>query len=79
VVIALVSWIYLGAHLFLLAAETNVVRHYRLWPRTMTQPPLIEGDRRTLERLARMEVRRPEMEVAITYTDEADHDPLDDR
>jgi YihY family inner membrane protein len=77
VIIALVSWIYLGAHLFLLAAEINVVLFYRLWPRSIAQPPLIDGDRRTFERLALMEVRRPEMEVAVAFTATADHDPLD--
>lgn len=77
VIIALVSWIYLGAHLFLLAAEINVVLFHRLWPRSIAQPPLIDGDRRTFERLAAMEVRRPEMEVTVAFTATADHDPLD--
>ena len=79
VVIALVSWIYLGAHLFLLAAEANVVRHYHLWPRTVTQPPLIDGDRRTFEMLGRMEVRRPEMDVSVVFLPSADENPLADR
>ena len=39
IVIVLLSWIYLGAQLFLLAAEINVVKRFRLWPRSMTQPP----------------------------------------
>jgi YihY family inner membrane protein len=76
IVITLLSWLYLGAHLFLMAAEINVVRRYRLWPRSITQPPLTSGDRRTFERLALMEVRRPEMAVTVTFPDEADRDPL---
>ena len=39
------AWIYLGAQFFLLAAEINVVKRYRLWPRSITQPPLTEADR----------------------------------
>ncbi len=75
-VITLLSWLYLGAHLFLLAAEINVVRRYHLWPRSVTQPPLTTGDRATLERLALMEVRRPEMTVTVAFPEEADRDPL---
>jgi hypothetical protein len=76
IVLTLLSWLYLGAHLFLLAAEINVVRRYRLWPRSVTQPPLTAGDRATFERLAAMEVRRPEMKVTVTFPEEADRDPL---
>lgn len=77
-VIALISFFFLAAQLTLLAAEINVVRRYRLWPRTITQPPLSDGDRRTFLRLARMEIRRPEVTVAAGFTPEADRDPLDD-
>ena len=76
-VIALLTWIYLGAQLFLIAAETNVVQRYRLWPRSMTQPPLTVADRAVFERLARMEVRRPEVRIEVGFTPEADHDPLE--
>jgi membrane protein len=34
-VIGLLSWFWLGAHLLLVAAEVNVVRHRRLWPRSL--------------------------------------------
>ncbi len=76
VVLVLLAWIYLGAQFFLLAAEINVVKRYHLWPRSMTQPPLIDGDRLVFERLAQMEVRRPEVEVHIQFTPEADYEPL---
>lgn len=76
VVIALLSWIALGSQLTLWAAEINVVRRYRLWPRSITQPPLTTADRQVFRRLARMEVRRPEVEVATSFTEEADEDPL---
>ncbi len=76
IVIALLSWMYMAAELTLLAAEINVVRKYRLWPRSITQPPLTDGDRRTFERLARMEVRRPEYRVDMQLNPSADDDPL---
>jgi len=77
IVITLLSWLYLGSQLTLLAAEINVVLRYRLWPRSVTQPPLTRADRLTLTRLARMEVRRPEQVVTASFTGEADRDPLD--
>jgi len=77
VVIALLSWLALGAQLVLWAAEINVVRRHRLWPRSITQPPLTKADRLVFRRLARMEVRRPEMTVATSFTEKADDDPLD--
>jgi YihY family inner membrane protein len=76
VVITLLSWLYLGSQLTLWAAEINVVLRYRLWPRSVTQPPLTKADRLVYARLARMEVRRPEMEVTVSFTEEADEDPL---
>ena len=77
IVITLLSWLYLGSQLTLLAAEINVVLRYRLWPRSVTQPPLTRADRLTLTRLARMETRRPEQVVTAYFTGEADRDPLD--
>jgi YihY family inner membrane protein len=76
VVITLLSWIYLGSQTTLLAAEINVVRRYRLWPRSMTQPPLIRADRLVLQRLAVMQVRRPEERIAASFTAAADEDPV---
>ncbi len=77
VTIALLLWLFLGAQLTLWAAEINVVRRYRLWPRSLTQPPLTQADRKVYERLALMEVRRPEVTVDADFTAVADHDPLD--
>jgi len=76
VVITLLSWLYLGSQLTLWAAEINVVLRYRLWPRSVTQPPLTKADRLMLVRLAQMEVRRPEEEVSASFTEAADEDPL---
>jgi hypothetical protein len=49
----------------LLAAEVNVVRKRRLWPRAIVQPPLTEADERTLRSYAEQEERRPEEVVAV--------------
>jgi YihY family inner membrane protein len=76
VVITLLSWMYLGSQLVLWAAEINVVLRYRLWPRSLTQPPLIRADRLVFRRLAQMEVRRPEELISASFTDAADEDPL---
>ena len=76
VVITLLSWLYLGSQLVLWAAEINVVLRYRLWPRSVTQPPLTRADRLVFRRLAQMEVRRPEERVSASFTDAADEDPL---
>jgi membrane protein len=58
VVIGLLAWIYLGAQLTMYAAEINVVKHTKLWPRSLIQPPLTEADRHALERYAKVEERR---------------------
>ena len=78
IVIGLLSFLFLAAQLTLLAAEVNVVRHYKLWPRSLTQPPLTAADRATFERLALMEERRPEVRVSVGFTPEADRQPLTD-
>ncbi len=78
IVIGLLSWLFISTQLTLLAAEINVVRKYKLWPRSITQPPLTEGDRRVFSRLALMEVRRPEVKVSISFYPSADRQPLDD-
>jgi YihY family inner membrane protein len=77
VVLALLAWIYLGAELFLLAAEINVVQRSRLWPRSITQPPLTAADKVTFERLAKMEIRRPEVSVEVHFSAQADLDRLE--
>lgn len=77
VVITLLSWLYLGSQLTLWAAEINVVLRYRLWPRSVTQPPLTHADRLVFMRLAQMAVRRPEEKIVASFTDTADEDPLE--
>jgi YihY family inner membrane protein len=69
-VLGLVSWLQLSAQLTLFAAELNVVRARRLWPRSILQPPLVEADRRALDLIAQQEERRPEQSVTSSW----DHD-----
>ena len=65
IVIGLLAWIYLGAQMTLLAAEVNVVRKRRLWPRAIAQPPLTEADERALRSYAEQEERRPEEYISV--------------
>lgn len=65
IVIGLLAWIFLQAQLFIYAAEINVVRAHRLWPRSIAPPPLTEGDKRAYEQYAKTEERRPEQRVDI--------------
>jgi membrane protein len=58
IVVGLLGWLYIGAQLTLYAAELNVVRARRLWPRSLIQPPLTEADRRQLDLQAKVEERR---------------------
>ena len=64
-VIGLLAWIYLGAQMTLFAAEVNVVRKRRLWPRAIVQPPLTDADERALRSYAEQEERRPEVDVSV--------------
>ncbi|MDH6574633.1 YihY/virulence factor BrkB family protein [Kitasatospora sp. MAP5-34] len=70
-VIGLLSWLYLAAQVTVYAAETNVVLHRHLWPRSLVQPPLTGPDEEVLGAVARQEERRPEQHVDVAFTDEA--------
>jgi YihY family inner membrane protein len=72
-VLGLLSWLYLGAVTTLYAAEFNVVKARRLWPRSMVQPPLTEADRRAMAAIALQEERRPEQDVRVSF--DPDHSP----
>ncbi len=57
-VLGLIWWIFLGAQLTVYAAELNVVRSRRLWPRGLFGPPSTDADLRVLETKADV-VQRP--------------------
>ena len=65
-VIALLTLFYLTAVLFILTAEINSVRAWRLWPRGLFPDWLSHADRKTYAILAPVEERMPEQRV-VTY------------
>ncbi|WP_161790154.1 YihY/virulence factor BrkB family protein [Streptacidiphilus carbonis] len=69
-VLGLISWLYLAAQITMYAAEANVVRARRLWPRTLMQPPLNRADREVLDAIVKQEERRPEQQVRTSFKDE---------
>lgn len=66
-VIVLLSWFYLQAQIVLLAVEVNVVRQFRLWPRSLSDPPATDADFRSYEAYAERERYRPEEEVDTSF------------
>jgi YihY family inner membrane protein len=71
IVIGLLAWISLAAQLFLIAAEINVVRARRLWPRSLIAPPLANQDREVLASQAEEERARPEERVDVKFEEPA--------
>ena len=67
-VIGLLSWFWLLAHLVLVAAEVNVVRRWRLWPRSLTGE-LEPADQRALRRFAASARRDPRQRIAVSFRD----------
>lgn len=68
-VLGLLAWLYLGAQLTIFAAEINVVRQRKLWPRSFFQPPLLDADRRALTSSAEVEERVEEQNVEVSFED----------
>src|SRR5579864_6006107 len=69
-VIGLLSWIYLAAHITLLAAEGNVVATRRLWPRSFSvvvEQPSTDADRRALTQRTQVEERRQDENVEVEF------------
>jgi YihY family inner membrane protein len=71
IVLGLAAWVYLGAEISIYAAELNTVLARHLWPRAMVQPPLTEADQRSMTLQATQNRRRPEQQVAVTFTEPA--------
>jgi membrane protein len=71
VVLGLLAWLYLGAQLTIFAAEVNVVRVRKLWPRSFFSEPLLEADRRALTSSAEVEERIEQENVEVSF-DEAE-------
>jgi membrane protein len=77
IVLGLMTWLYLGAHVTLLAAETNVVLKRRLWPRSFSpivEEPLTSADQRALASQASVEERRRDEQVHASFGEPAEPD-----
>ncbi len=68
-VLGMLAWLYLGAQVTLVAAEINVVRARRLWPRSFFSDPLLEADKRALTSSAEVEERIQEENVEVSFDD----------
>jgi YihY family inner membrane protein len=66
-VLGLMAWLYLGAQLTLFAAEVNVVKARRLWPRSFFADNLLEADERALTASAEVEERVPQEDVHVSF------------
>ncbi|MDQ6810644.1 MAG: YihY/virulence factor BrkB family protein, partial [Actinomycetota bacterium] len=66
-VLGLLAWLYLGAQLTIFAAEINVVKVRRLWPRSFFSDPLLPADRRALRLSAEVEERVDEENVEVDF------------
>jgi membrane protein len=69
-VIGLLSWIYLTAHITLLAAEANVVASKHLWPRSFSaliEQASTEADRTALTQAGKTEERRQDETVSVEF------------
>jgi membrane protein len=74
-VIGLLSFIYLSAHLTLLAAEGNVVATRNLWPRSFSsilEQPATQADKHTLSLRAKVEERRSDERVEVKIPADSD-------
>jgi membrane protein len=68
-VLGLLAWLYLGAQLTIFAAEINVVKARKLWPRSFFASPLVAADRRALTDTAEIEERVEQENVEVTFDD----------
>ncbi len=69
-VLGLLAWLYLGAQLTIFAAEINVVRLRRLWPRSLFSP-LLDADKRALSAAAEAQERDDEQNVEVSFDEPA--------
>jgi membrane protein len=66
-VLGLLAWLYIAAQLTMFAAEINVVRARRLWPRSFFSAPLLDADERALASSAEVEERVQAENVEVTF------------
>jgi YihY family inner membrane protein len=66
-VLGLLTWLYLGGQVTMIAAEINVVRARRLWPRSFFSDPLLDADKRALTEAAEVEERVQQENVEVSF------------
>jgi membrane protein len=66
-VLGLMWWIYFESQITLLAVEIHIVRQLKLWPRSLTEPPLMPADKKVYTKYAVGEKRRPEQEINVDF------------
>jgi len=71
-VLGLIAWLYLQAQLTLYAVEINVVRAFRLWPRSLAPPPYTEQDRSAFRLY--VEKRRDQYDIVLEAGGEDDRE-----
>src|SRR5437763_814035 len=64
-ILGLIGFLSLASPITLYAAELNVVRARRLYPRSIVQPPLTPADQRVLADIATVGERRPEQRAEV--------------
>jgi membrane protein len=69
VVLGLLAWFYLQAQLTLYMVELNVVRTRRLWPRSLSAPPLTKADLEAYQLYAEAGQRRPDVAIEVRPDD----------
>jgi membrane protein len=67
IVIGLLTWFFLLGQLVLLAAELNVVRARKLWPRGLVDPPVTDADRRVFQGHAAIQRFVPGTRVEVHF------------
>ena len=78
VVLGLLAWLFLQAQITMYAVEINVVRTYRLWPRSVIRPRFVpperltEADVRAYRRYAQSQQRLPDLGVQLEVPGEQD-------
>lgn len=70
--LGLLIFFLLSSQILLLGAEVTVVRHRRLWPRSLILPPRTIADEEVLEALVRQEVQVPGERVQVEFLDGPD-------
>ncbi len=71
-ILGLISFLYLAAELCLYAAEVNVVRARRLYPRSLAPPPLTAADQRVLRAEAEEMEPRPGQHIEVEFASDSD-------